>query len=143
MSFPGYEQLGEILPRVTTPSHIEIVRAKRLILETAAGGHPIGIDVLQAVLVQADGVRRPDAMNGKLVFGRVDDIDEKQLRDRTIIRWVRSKRAGAEAVVDLQSRGLLVEASLAAGESAHAIVRSTETIEVKIRNAAGGVDHAR
>lgn len=139
MTIPGQATLEEVLPRLATPSHVEIVRAKRLILSIVDDDEAHGIQDLQAALINAEGIRKPDFKQEKLVFGQIDDLDEAEVRNHLVIRWTRAARAGAEAVVELESQGTLVEVSLPGGQPGHPLVGNTVGIPVQVRNHSSGI----
>jgi len=129
------EELTALTERAIRPRSTEMTRARHLIRELVRDGNPHNIGSLQSVLLDADDIPPPSTVSGARV---TPDDDEESLRANPFITSNRLALAGAYAVLDLASQGILIEADIP-GESARPVVGSTIGVPYTIRNSSGGI----
>lgn len=105
----GVDQLDSAVRGALCHEWAEVVRAKRAISEILADGKPHGIQKLQACLIIADGLPLAAAHGDKLQLATADDIESVVTRSQPLIARFRLALAATDALLDLQSQGVVVE----------------------------------
>lgn len=131
------EEVEEKIRSALKPSRTEVVRAKQMITSLVSGAESVGIGRIQRVLIEAEGVREPE-QNEKLTMAEPNDVSDADLKALPLIAHKRLALAACEALVDLESQGLLVEvATVPPNEGPHrAVINANHdvTIGLQYRN---------
>lgn len=98
--------LREAIEAAITPSRVDVVRAKAMVLDALCNGIVVDRGVLQDVLATAEGTQpgTDNLIDILTPHSPAQSVDEKL----PFIRYLRFRVAGVEAVAELAARGLIV-----------------------------------